>query len=384
MNRKNKPNSSSNGKRILHGCTGLLLLLMAGMVSSSCRSGHLAADTPSTSAGNAGLKDAYRSYFPIGVAVNAHNIQGEEGKLMLKEFNSITPENDMKMGPIHPRQQWYNWKNADQILAFARAHKIKVRGHNLCWHEQTPNWMFKDSDGNEVSRDTLFQRLKSHIYTVVGRYKDGVYCWDVVNEAVADDPSKLLRDSKWLKICGPAFIDSAFWYAHQADPKAALFYNDYNAVRPEKRKRIVKLLKGLLDRGVPITGVGIQAHWSINEPSRQELTEAIEAYAALGLKVQFTELDVSVFPWEKNRRALKASDKVVYKGELEDRQRAAYKMFFQVFRKYRKDITGVTFWNLSDKDTWLDNYPVPGRKNYPLLFDTALQRKAVYYDVTRF
>ncbi|UAY57045.1 endo-1,4-beta-xylanase [Arachidicoccus terrestris] len=331
-----------------------------------------------------GLKDYYSGYFPVGVAVNSYNIHGPAQALILKEFNSITPENDMKMGPIHPRQDQYNFSAADKIVAFARGHGLKIRGHNLCWHEQTPRWIFKDAQGAQVSKDSLFARLKSHIQTVVGRYHKDIYAWDVVNEAISDNPSEFLRNSPWLKICGSSFIDSAFWYAHRVDPKAALYYNDYNAVIPEKAKRIYKLLKGLKSRGVPITGIGIQAHWSIYQPTEAELRSALDLYKSLGLKIQITELDVSVFPWEKNRRALLPKDKVVYEGALEEKQAAFYKMVFNVFRDYKGVITSVTFWNVSDNDSWLNNYPVPGRRNYPLLFDSALHRKAAYQAVTDF
>lgn len=335
------------------------------------------------SAGDKGLKDYYKDYFPIGVAVNARNIKGVERNLILREFNSVTPENAMKMGPIHPSQNKYYWKDADSIIAFAERNHLRVRGHNLCWHEQTPAWMFVDKNGDQVSKDTLLQRLKSHIFTVVDRYKEAVYAWDVVNEAIDDDSTKFLRDSKWYRICGEDFIDSAFVWAHEADPKAQLFYNDYNVVRPEKRDRVYKLLKGLLAKGIPVTGIGIQAHWSVYEPAQEELETAIKMFASLGLKIQFTEVDISVYPWEKNRRARKANEDDTYTDVLKARQAEEYRMVFNVFRKYKKYINGVTFWNVSDKDTWLDHYPVEGRKNYPLLFDTLLQRKSLYWKVAK-
>jgi len=333
---------------------------------------------------NKGLKDDYKDYFPIGVAVNSHNIHGAEQSMILREFNSITPENDMKMGPIHPAQHQYNFGQADRIVAFARTHHLKIRGHNLCWHEQTPGWLFKNSSGEPVSKDSLFNRLRSHIQTVMGRYHKDIYAWDVVNEAVSDKPSELLRKSPWLTICGPSYIDSAFWYAHRADPAAELYYNDYNVVFPEKARRIYTLLKGLKQRGVPITGIGIQAHWSIYQPTEAELRNTLDLFKSLGLKIQITELDVSVFPWEKNKRGLLPKDKIVYKGAVEQKQAAFYKMIFKVFREYKGTITSVTFWNVSDKDSWLNYYPVPGRRNYPLLFDSTLQRKPAYQAVTDF
>ncbi|KRT15251.1 1,4-beta-xylanase [Pedobacter ginsenosidimutans] len=331
-----------------------------------------------------GLKDFYKNYFPIGVAVGKRNLSGEEGALIKKHFNSITAENDMKMESMQPVEGKFNWREADSIISFAAQNNIKVRGHNLCWHEQAPSWFFTDKAGKEVNKTVLLQRLKAHIDAVVGRYKGKIYAWDVVNEAIDDYSTKYLRNSKWYQICGEDFIIKAFEYAHAADPDAKLYYNDYNTERPEKRERVYKLLKSLKDKGVPIDGVGLQAHWSIYEPTEKELVTAIERYSSLGLKIQFTELDLSIYPWEKNKRAKRADESDAYTAELEARQVAKYKMVFSVFRKYKNVITNVTFWNISDRRTWLDGYPVPGRKNYPLLFDTQLKPKKAYWAVIKF
>lgn len=331
-----------------------------------------------------GLKDYYKAYFPMGVAVSARTLQGAEAQLIKQQFNSITPENAMKMGPIHPEENRYFWDDTDKIMQFALANNIKVRGHNLCWHEQTPAWLFKDAQGNQVSKEVLLQRLHDHIQTVVKRYKGQIYAWDVVNEAIDDDSSKFLRNSEWYKICGEDFIVKAFEYAHEADPKAILVYNDYNTERPEKRERIYRLLKKLVDAKVPVHAVGLQAHWSLREPAEPELRAAIERYASLGLKVQITELDMSIYPWEKERRAKRPDESDAYTPELERRQIEQYNMVFRVFRDYKKVITGVTFWNVSDKYSWLDTYPVAGRKNYPLLFDQNFQPKKAYWEVVKF
>jgi len=332
-----------------------------------------------------GLKDYYKDYFPIGVAVSAGNLKNPgEAALILTQFNSLTPENAMKMGPIHPEENRYNWKDADSIVAFAQAHNLKVRGHNLCWHEQTPGWLFRDSAGNLISKNVLLRRLKEHINTVVNRYKGKIYAWDVVNEAIDDDSTKFLRNSLWYQICGEDFIAKAFEYAHEADPKAILFYNDYNTERPEKRERVYRLLKKLVDAGVPINAVGLQAHWSLYEPDITELDTTIKKFSSLGLKIQITELDVSVYPWEKNQRALRPGESDAYTAELEEKQANKYAEVFKVFRKYKQVITGVTFWNISDKYTWLDQYPVRGRKNYPLLFDRNFQPKKAYWKVVDF
>lgn len=332
-----------------------------------------------------GLKEYYKSYFPIGVAVAPRNLTGPEAALIVREFSSITPENAMKMGPIHPEEGRYFWKDADSIVAFAQRNKLKVRGHTLCWHNQTPRWFFTDSTtGQSVSKAVLLARLKAHIQTVVGRYKGKIYAWDVVNEAVPDAGPDVYRTSKFYEIIGEEYVERAFQYAHEADPSAVLFYNDYNTENPSKRERIYQLVKRLKERGVPIGGVGLQGHWSIYEPTAAALDESITKFASLGLTVQITELDVSVHPKEHERRAKRDTDRSEFTAEMADQQAAHYKMLFDVFRKHRDKLTGVTFWNVSDKSSWLDNFPVPGRKDYPLLFDQSYQRKKAYREVVNF
>jgi endo-1,4-beta-xylanase len=360
--------------------SGIMLLFLA-ISLLSCKSKQSAANYESD---NRGLKDPYKNYFSVGVAVAKRNLAGEEAALIKKHFNSITAENDMKMEMMQPVEGKFNWATADSIVNFGIKNNIGVRGHNLCWHEQAPSWFFVDKDGKDVSKEVLLKRLKTHIDTIVGRYKGKIYAWDVVNEAIDDDSTKYLRNSKWYQICGEDFIVKAFEYAHAADPSAKLYYNDYNTERPEKRERLYKLLKSLKDKGVPIDGVGLQAHWSIYEPTEKELVTAIERYSSLGLKIQFTELDISIYPWEKNRRAKRQGEADEFTSELEAQQVSKYKMVFDVFRRYKDVVTNVTFWNISDRRTWLDSYPVPGRKNYPLLFDTQLKPKKAYWEVINF
>ncbi|WP_037316965.1 endo-1,4-beta-xylanase [Salegentibacter sp. Hel_I_6] len=331
-----------------------------------------------------GLKDYYKDYFPIGVAVAPNTVKGEEAELLKKEFNSITPENVMKMGPIHPEKDKFYWDDADAIAEFAEENGIKMRGHALVWHQQTGGWIFENENGGKVSKEELLKRMKNHIDSVVPRYSEHIYAWDVVNEAVADDSTKVYRESEWLEIAGKDFLVKAFEYARQADPDVQLFYNDYNAIIPEKRDRIIELLKFLQENNAPIDGVGIQAHWSIYGPTEEELREALDLYSDLGLEIQITELDVSLYEWEKERRELKEGESDEFTPELEQKQIEAYDMFFKVFRDYKDVITGVTFWNLSDKYSWLDTYPVAGRKNYPLLFDENFERKKAYEKVVEF
>ena len=332
-----------------------------------------------------GLKDHYESYFPMGVAVNPDHFDNqEESKLIVSQFNSMTPENVMKMGPIHPKEKEYNWEPADKVIAFATENKMKVRGHALIWHNQTPDWFFTNENGEEVSKEVLLDRMKKHITAVVTRYKGKIYAWDVVNEAVPDTTANVYRESKFYKIIGPEFIEKAFEYAHEADPEALLFYNDYDTERKSKRDKILILLKDLMDKKVPINGVGLQAHWSIYEPTREELESSIKLFSDLGLEVQITELDVSVHPKVNEPIKEKFKGESVFTAEMENLQIEKYKMIFDVLRKNSKVISGVTFWNLSDKTTWLDKFPVEGRKDFPLLFDQNLKPKKAYFSVIDF
>lgn len=331
-----------------------------------------------------GLKDHYRGYFPIGVAISPQAVRGPEANLILKHFNSITAENVMKIGPIHPMENQFNWRPADEVANFAAANGMNLRGHTLCWHNQTPPWLFKDSTGNPVTKKILLERLKAHITQVVSRYKGRIYAWDVVNEAIDDDSATFFRASPWYTICGEDYIAKAFEYAHAADPGALLFYNDYNTENPAKREKIYQLVKKLKDAGVPIHGIGLQGHWSIYEPSEKELRASIEKFASLGLAIHITELDVSVYPSEHGRRERKQNEPDIFTPSMEQQQIAQYDMVFRVLRDYKKVIGAVTFWNVSDRRSWLDNFPVRGRKNYPLLFDQSLKPKKAYWKVVTF
>jgi endo-1,4-beta-xylanase len=330
-----------------------------------------------------GLKDYYKEYFMMGAAVTPGSLVGEDSALIIREFNSLTAENAMKMGPIHPKEHQFFWKDADAIVSFAKRHKLKMRGHTLVWHNQSPRWIYKTAQGDSVSKEVMLQRLKNHITEVVGRYKGDIYAWDVVNEVIDDNDSIFYRKTGFYKICGEEFIAKAFEYAHAADPKALLFYNDYNTENPKKREKIYQMVKKLKENGIPIHGVGLQGHWSISHPPREEIEKSIEMFSSLGLQVQVTELDVSVYAGRQGGQLGQAQKDTasVFTPEMEELQREKYKMAFEVFRKYRKQLTAVTFWNVSDRHSWLDRR---GRKNYPLLFDTKYQRKKAYWDVVNF
>ena len=363
----------------------LSLLAVAALVFSQCSQKMAVpnADKASTEESAKGLKDYYRDFFTVGVAVSPRELLTDAAPMIARHFNSITAENAMKMGPIHPKENEYNWRDADSIVAFAKRNNMKMRGHTLAWHSQAPNWFFTDEKRDTVSKAVLLQRLKDHITTVVNRYKGSIYAWDVVNEAIDDNNEKYLRNTAFVRIAGEEFIAKAFEYAHAADPKAVLFYNDYNTENPGKRDRIYRLVKGLKDAGVPIHGVGLQGHWSVNNPSREELEKSITMFSGLGLQVQVTELDVSVYAGRQGGQLIngRRDTTAVFTPEMEQQQRDKYKMIFDVFRQHKGKLTSVTFWNISDRYSWLD---MRGRKNFPLLFDQQLQPKKAYWDVVNF
>ena len=358
----------------------LIFAITAVLFIIQCKTSQV---TSSATSSQKGLKEYYNDYFLIGAAVTPRSLHGKDSALIVREFNSLTAENAMKMGPIHPKENEYYWKAADSIVAFAKKHSLKMRGHTLCWHNQTPNWIFKTGQGDTVSKAVLLERLKNHITEVVNRYKGSIYAWDVVNEAIDDNDTVFYRKTAWYNITGEEFIIRAFEFAHAADPKALLFYNDYNTENPKKREKIFQLVKKMKDDGVPIHGVGLQGHWSISNPPGEEIEKSIQMFSSLGLQVQVTELDVSVYPGRQGGQigAAQRDTSGAFTPEMEQLQREKYKMAFEIFRKYRNHLTGVTFWNVTDKSSWLDRR---GRKNYPLLFDVNHQPKKVYWDVVNF
>ena len=333
-----------------------------------------------------GLQSIYADYFTIGASVSPKNLENQgEKALILNEFGSLTAENVMKMGPIHPEPNKYNWEPADAIVNFAQDNQMKMRGHTLIWHNQHPDWFFVDEKGKQINKKELYKRMKQHITDVVTRYKGKIYAWDVVNEAISDNAQQVHReDSPFYKIAGEEYIEKAFEFAHEADPNALLFYNDYNATAPLKSKKIYDLVKRLKDKGTPIHGIGLQGHWNIFDPSEEDIRSALDLYSSLGLDIQITELDISVYKGESQRRALKEGENDKFLPELEQKQIEMYTMIFEVFRDYKEVISAITFWNVSDRSTWLDNFPVRGRKNYPLLFDQKFERKKAYEAVTDF
>ena len=338
----------------------------------------------SSSAGAQGLKDAYKDYFSIGVAVNKRNVSTDNQMALVKsEFNSVTAENDMKPVSVHPAEGVWNWGAADSIANYCRENGIKLRGHCLCWHSQFSDWMFTDKKGRPVKKEVFYKRLREHIHTVVNRYKDIVYCWDVVNEAIEDNPRPSFVDGKFVpgnpyresrhwKLCGDEFIAKAFEFAHEADPNALLFYNDYNECDPGKRDRIYNMVKKMQEQGVPIHGIGMQGHYNIYGPSEEDIDAAITKYSELVKHIHVTELDIRTNTEMGGQLRFSRGEAKPLAPYLQTLQNDQYNRIFRVFRKHRDVIDCVTFWNLSDRDSWL------GVNNHPLPFDEQYKPKQVY------
>ena len=333
----------------------------------------------------AGLKDSYQDYFKVGVALNVRNLTPEQQSVVLREFNSVTCENEMKPASIHPAENVWNWGAADSIANFCRANGIRMRGHCLVWHAQFTEWMFTDKKGKPVKKEIFYKRLKEHIQTVMQRYSDVVYCWDVVNEAMSDGggfgprgrEQSPYRNSRLYQTFGDEFIAKAFEFAREADPNALLFYNDYNAADPAKRDRIFNMVKKMKDAGVPIDGIGMQGHYNIYGPSMEDIDAAITKYATLVDHIHITELDVRIS--EEMGGQLQFSRKAIeVKPYIRTLHTDQYAQLFKVFRKHKDVLDVVTFWNLHDGCSWV------GVNNYPLLFDKDLKPKAAYQAVCNF
>ena len=341
---------------------------------------------------NVGLKDAYKDYFTIGVALNQRNVSDDAQKaLVVKQFNSVTAENDWKPGEIHPKEGVWNFERADKIADFCRQNGIKMRGHCLCWHSQFADWMFTDAKGKPVTKEVFYERLRDHIQTIMKRYKDVVYAWDVVNEAMADDgggprwgfgrpgqePSPY-RQSRHFQLCGDEFIAKAFQFAREADPDVLLFYNDYSCVDEGKRERIYNMVKKMKDAGVPIDGIGMQGHYNIYFPSEEQLEKAIVRFKEIVKHINITELDLRMNNESGGQLMFSRGEAKPMPAYMSTLQTDQYARLFKVFRKHADVIDNVTFWNLGDKDSWL------GVNNHPLPFDENYRPKACFRAIRDF
>lgn len=341
------------------------------------------------------LKDAYKDCFMVGAALNPSEFTGRdqaEDAIIKAQFNSISPENVLKWGIVHPQPGTYDFSLADKYVEFGEQNHMFIIGHNLVWHSQTPKWVFEDDKGNPVSREVLLDRMHDHIAKVVGRYKGRIRGWDVVNEALNEDGT--LRQSPWTKIIGEDYIEKAFRFAHEADPDAQLYYNDYSLENEAKRKGAIELVKKLKADGVPIAGVGLQDHVSLDWPAVDQIDTTINEFGRLGMKVMITELDVDVLPAPGSNHTADVSLAVASDPKLnpypnglpEKIEQALSKRYSELFGAYAGHcglVTRVTFWGVTDKDSWKNNFPVRGRTNYPLLFDRDAQPKPAFDSVIK-
>ncbi len=341
------------------------------------------------------LKETFKNLFYIGTALNYDQIRGLEtasSKIIEKQFNSITPENILKWESVHPEPNKYNFAPADSFVALGEKNNMFMVGHTLVWHHQTPAWVFEDDSGNQIDRETLLRRMRDHIFAVVGRYKGRIKGWDVVNEAVEDNGQP--RKSNWMQIIGEDYLQKAFEWAHEADPEAELYYNDYNLWKPEKRESVVQLIRNLQSKGVHIDGIGLQGHWGLDYPPLNELEASILAYSKLNVQVMITELDLNILPLPAPEMGADIAlnfelqkELNPYPEELPDSMQEKlanrYAELFMVLNKHHNSISRVTLWGVHDGQSWSNNWPVRGRTAYPLLFDRNFQPKPAFYAVIK-
>jgi endo-1,4-beta-xylanase len=369
------------------------LLLMAGLYSCS-----LAPQSTSTSK-EPSLAKVYEPYFKIGAAADLNSYK-THAPLLIKHFNSLTTENEMKFESLQPKENQFDFATADAMIAFARERGMATRGHALVWHRQTPAWVFKNAQGKPLTAPQLKARMCHHITQVMQHFKGKIDAWDVVNEAIMDNGAlrthleeKEDQRSPWYGIMGDQYIEDAFRCAHQADPSAKLYYNDYYNYIPQRQTAIYNLLKSLKEKGVKIDGVGLQGHLNVlpsKDPKHQSyhqsvenLEKAIKLYASIGLDVQITELDISVYVGGQAKEKKDYYTTETFNTDLQQRQAQRYKALFEMFRRNHQAISSVTFWGIADDNTWLSEFP-SGRQDFPMLFDVQHRPKPAFYSVVNF
>lgn len=325
------------------------------------------------------IKDVIADRFTAGAALNVKQVNGIDTagqEAVLRHFNSIVAENCMKCEKIHPSKDYYDWSDADDFVEFGLKNNMEIIGHCLIWHSQCAPWFLVDDDGRYVTADTLRHRMKEHIYNVVGRYKGKVKGWDVVNEAILDDGS--FRQSGFYEILGEEFIPLAFRYAHEADPDAELYLNDYNMASEGKRKTYVDLISNLKGQGLRIDGIGMQSHIGLDYPDIDEYEKSLTAFAATGVNVMVTELDMTALPAVTEGADVGISQEYTEKinpyvdglpDEIAMLWNSRMKDFFSLYFRHSDKISRVTAWGVCDGDSWRNGWPVPGRTDYPLLLD---------------
>ena len=338
------------------------------------------------------LKEVFKTHFLVGAALNARQFTGQdqrESQLAASQFNSSTPENVLKWGLVHPRPGVYDFSLPDKYVEFGEKSGMVIIGHTLVWHNQTPKWVFEDSLGKPVDRETLLKRMHDHILTVVGRYRGRIKGWDVVNEALNEDGS--LRQTPWMKIIGEEYLVKAFEFAHEADPAAELYYNDYSLENAPKREGAIALIRKLQSAGITVAAVGTQGHYKMDWPAPSMVDSTIVQFSRLGVKVNVTELDIDVVPATQVNRgadlsmnAYHVTREDLYANGLPDSVQSElalrYSGLFAAFLRHPGIVGRVTFWGVTDGDSWLNT---PGRVNYPLLFDREGKPKPAFDAVVK-
>ena len=335
------------------------------------------------------LKESLKGQFLIGVAMDSTQIvnpNGKDAKIIASNFNSIVAENCMKSVEIQPKEGVFDFTLADKMIEFGEKNNQFVVGHCLIWHSQLPNWFCADENGNNVSADLLKKRMRDHIYTVVSRYKGRVHGWDVVNEAIEDNGD--LRNSRFYQILGEEYIELAFKYAHEADPDAELYYNDYSMSKREKYRTAIRIVNNLKNKGIRIDGVGMQGHMDLKHPTIDDYENAIIDISATGAKVMITELDISPLPNPFDRDVAEISKKAEYKDYMDPYKKGLptkvvtqwndrVMSMFDLFLKHSDKIGRVTFWGLTDKQSWKNDFPIKGRTDYAVFYDRKSEPKDV-------
>ncbi|KAA8483419.1 endo-1,4-beta-xylanase [Arcticibacter tournemirensis] len=364
----------------------ILTSILSILLSAGCSSFR----SPNEPKQSGTLKDTFKGNFTIGTAINADQIRERDpvcGKIITDNFDAVTPENIMKAEVIHPEWDRYDFSLSDKLVDYAKKHNLEVNGHTLIWHSQLPSFVRRMKDA-----DSVRQYFTNHIKTVASRYDGKLESWDVVNEALEEDGS--MRRSIFLEKLGDNFVVEAFKLARQASPNTKLYYNDYNIEEPAKRAGAIRLIKKIQAAGVHIDGVGIQGHWNINHIPLKHIEDAITEFSALGIKVAFTELDLSVLPSPPNATGADVNQNVQYDAKLnpyteglpdsvQQKLTDGYASLFRLFLKHSDKIGRITMWGVHDGQSWLNNWPVMGRTNYPLLFDRQLKPKPAFYQVLK-
>jgi endo-1,4-beta-xylanase len=350
-----------------------------------------AAAALATAAEPPALKDLAPKTLLVGAAINRTQAAGGDPvatAILARQFEQVSPENDLKWERVHPEPARYDFAPADRYVEFGRSRGMFVVGHVLLWHQQTPAWVFAGEGGKKLDRETLLARLKSHVDAVVGRYKGRIDGWDVVNEALDEDGT--LRKTPWLEAIGEDYVAKAFEFAHAADPAAELYYNDYNLWKPAKRDAAIRLVQGLKAKGLRVDGIGEQAHWGVDDPPLAAIDEALATIRASGTVPLVTELDMDVLPRDPDmwgadlskRATIRAKTNVYPDGLPEEAQQRLARRYADVFALFLKHGVGrVTFWGVTDKGSWLHDFPIPGRVNYPLLWDRDGKEKPAFFAV---